>query len=937
MKRSPWWAGVLVVACSNPPPTPADAGTDSARDAPEDASDATLPTTREELPIAATERLAGLDGPVDVVVDRYGWPHLRARTLRDAAYVQGVLAARDRMAQMDILRRLSSGTLAEAFGVLSAGAIESDLAVRTIGFRRVAEASWRELPPGRTRTALEAYARGVNAYLAEIRSGAREAPEATELVVNERTPDWSPVDSLTFGRYQSYALSYDADQDINVSTSLDRARQTWETADPMSAPERYARRGFAQDYLRFQPPQPTAIVPGFGRPMGMASTFVPEVTRPLVPRAVYARTEVFFSRLREAVAYLGLEDRGSNNWVVAPSASANGHAMIANDPHLSLRSPPVFYGVHLEVTEGPDRVNVAGVTFPGVPGVVIGFNDRVAWGVTTAGYDVTDVYAETVVPGAAGAPDSVRFQDRDVPLQVLTERVPNGRGGAVELRVELVPHHGPLVPTIRDGRVVPRTGTRALSVRWTGHQPSNEVGAFVGLMYARSTAEGRDAQRLFGVGAQIFVIADVDGNALYSSHAVIPSRAPGARTWDPRSNPTGTTPCAVLPGDGSAEWVGVLPPEQIPNATLSPALPFVVTANNDPSGTTFDNNPLNDGPHLGCAFASGWRAERIVQRLTMAGPRVSMADMESIQNEHTVLLAGRFRPFLQAALGRLDAEWAAAGTHPDLGPLAAQTLPRADRLRDAVRRVQAWSLDGASGADYDAPEPERRDAVATAIFHAWIAKAVQRTFSDELSVMGGSFGNRLGALLFLLEHPQDAATRDPATEQSVLFDDLTTPAVRESRDHILLLALDQALAELQRLTMTDAMDRWLWGNLHTVRFGSFVPGPGEVLSIPPTTHPMFPRGFPRPGGLDVVDASDPGLSGTSFSYGNGPVQRFVVELDPAGPRALNALPGGQHIDLRSPHHADEAELWRTNRRHPVPFSERDIARAAERRLRFLPQ
>ncbi|MBI5515638.1 MAG: penicillin acylase family protein [Deltaproteobacteria bacterium] len=927
----------VVLGCSSDPPAPTDAGRDSARDATEDTADASLPNTREEVPVSATERLAGLDGPVDVVIDRYGWPHIRATTLRDGAYVQGVLAARDRMAQMDILRRLSSGTLAEAFGVLSAGAIESDFAVRTIGFRRVAEVMWRDMPPGRQRTALEAYARGVNAYLAEIRSAAREAPEATDLVVNERTPDWTPVDSLTFGRYQSYALSYDADQDINVSASLDRARMTWETADPMLAPERYARRGWAQDYIRFQPPQPTAIVAGFGRPMGMASTFVPEVFRPRVPRGVYARTEVFFDRLREAVSYLGLEDRGSNNWVVAPTASANGHAMIANDPHLALRSPPVFYGVHLEVTDGPDRVNVAGVTFPGVPGVVIGFNDRVAWGVTTAGYDVTDVYAETLVPGAAGAPDSVRFMGRDVPLQVITERVPNGRGTMVELRVEVVPHHGPLVPTIRDGRVVPRTGERALSVRWTGHQPTNEIGAFVGLMYARSAAEGRTAQRLFGVGAQNFVIADVDGNALYASHAVIPVRSPGARTYDARMNPTGTSPCAVLPGDGTAEWAGELTPEQIPGATLSPALPFVVTANNDQTGTTFDNNPLNDGVHLGCSFASGWRAERIVQRLTMAGPRISMADMESTQNEHTVLLAGRFRPFLQSALGRLDAEWATAGTHRDLTPLAEMTRPRADRLRDAVRRVMAWSLDGASGADYDATDAERRDAVASSIFHAWIAKAVQRTFSDELSAMGGSFGNRLWALLYLLEHPMEAATRDPMTNESVLFDDLTTTGARESRDHVLLLALDQGLAELQRLTMTDTMDRWLWGNLHTVRFSSFVPGPGEVLSIPPSTHPMFPRGFPRPGGLDVVDASDPGLSGTSFSYGNGPVQRFVVELDPAGPRAFNALPGGQHIDLRSPHHADEAELWRTNRRHPVPFLDRDVARAAERRMRFMPQ
>ncbi len=937
MRRTKAFLGLLALSsCSdNTAPTPtADAG-------PRDASvaiDAPAGSVAS-LPIRQTTRLPGMDGPVDVAVDIHGWSHIRATTLRDAIYVQGYLQARERMAQMDILRRLGSGTLGEAFGVVSSAAIGQDLAFRAIGLRRAAVAMWARLqtqPSGaRTRVALTAFSAGVNQYLREIRSGRTETPPSTELVVGDTTPDWTEIDSLVIGRYQSYSLSYSADTEIANSQLIDAVRTTFAGANPTTDAARYARRAMAQDVLVWRPPSDTAVVPDFYLARtGMPQVFRPAAQRPVLSPGLYERVTPFFRHVREGLAIWGDESRGSNNWVVTPALTRNGRPLLANDPHLALRAPAIWWGTHVTVTGGPDAVDVAGTTFPGVPGVVIGFNQRIAWGVTTAYYDVTDVYLETITAGVGGAPDTVLFDGRQVPIQVLTEQVPDGAGGNVAARLEVVPHHGPIVPEIVNGRIVRRTSNRALSIRWTGHEATDEFGTFLGLSYARNVEEARAAIAGFGVGAQNFVFADADGNTGYASQAVIPQRAAGALTWR-ADNPEGTNPCTVLPGTGEAEWTGTVPPAQIPQAVGSATRPFIVTGNNDQVGATRDGNPFDATVYLGCGYASGWRAERITQRLQMAGTQMTIEDMQAVQGDHTVLAGGRFRPFLISAFARLEAEWTTPGAHPDLAALALTLRPRADRLRDAAMRVQAWTLDGASGVESDATPAQQRDAVATTIFHGWMSRVLRGTFADETTVLRVSGFDSIRAALHLLEHPNELRARTPAGE-SVLWDDLATTGVTETRDVILLRSLDGAMADLERLTTTADVTRWLWGTVHTVRFSSLIPGTDSTLSIPPTTDPIFPRGFPRPGGIDVVDASGPGLGGSNYAFGSGASQRFSVEPGPDGPHAFNALPGGQSIDTGSPHFRDEAELWRSNRTHAVPYREAEIVAEATSRWRFEP-
>jgi penicillin amidase len=932
---------LALVGCSSSTP-PTDAGTDTPtvpHDVTPDVSVEGIPAPVAAHPLSdPLERLAGLDGTVDVVYDRMGWPHIYATSLRDAAVVQGYVMARDRMPQMEMLRRVASGTLAERFGVLSADLVDRDLAARVLGLRRAANTIWERTQPGRSRTLLEYFARGVNRYLQDVREGRTRLPPGTELVIDQSTPEWTPVDSLVIGRYQSYSLSYDANDDIGHTLFIERATQRFARADAMMRPAFAARRELVADALRWRQLTNTAVVGDFfPATSGMMFRYVPEVDRPLLGEGLYRETARFVDLAREIAEFWGDETRGSNNWVVHPMASMSGHALLANDPHLSLTAPAIWWGSHLTVTRGADAVDVAGTTFPGIPGVIIGFTPRLAWGVTTAGYDVTDVYVETVTPGMNGQPDTVRFNGTQVPIQVMTEAVPTGTGTYMA-RFEYVPHHGIIVPTIRNGMIVPRTGTRALTIKWTGAEPTSEIDAFLNVAYTQTAAEAKMAVRAFGVGAQNWVIADVMGNVEYTSHANIPVRAAGALTWSP-TNLAGTNPCTILPGSGEAEWTGNLAPERIPQATGGPMRPWIATANNDQAGVTFDGNPFDAPAYLGCLFDRGWRAERIAERLRSLGTRMTLDDMRALQGDSTVLAGGRFRPFLMQAMARLEAEWTLAGTHRDLSTLATTLRPRQERLREAARRMMEWSLDGASGVEATATPAQVRDAVGASLFHGWIGQVLNGAFNDEITALNEgetdrvSF-DRLRMALFLLEQPMNARTRDMSTGQSVLWDDLSTADVNETRDVILLRALDSTLAGLEMAFSTADMAMWRFGRLHTVRFGSIIPGPGAALSIPREGDMMFPRGFPRPGGFDVVDASGPGLGGFNFSFGSGASQRLVVELDPMGPRAFPASPGGQSANTGSANFRDGAELWRMNQYHPVHIKVADVVGAATRHLRF---
>ncbi len=384
---------------------------------------------------------------------------------------------------------------------------------------------------------------------------------------------------------------------------------------------------------------------------------------------------------------------GTNAWAVSGAHSASGHALLANDPHLPLSSPSMLMGVHLVVTEGPDALDVTGTAFPGVPGVVFGHNAHVAWGICNAMFDQMDVYQE---------PDPVAFETR-------VERIATGLGNWRDVEVREVPLHGPMLP-----------GT-SLSVRWVALEPTHEVDGLLALLYTRDVGEARAAVKPIEAPGMAFVFADSHGDIAFQMVGRVPIR------------PRGTNPSMVLPGDGSAEWLGDVPVEQLPHAGTQP---FIAAANNDPAGLSADGDPFDAPVYLGYDWSEGFRAERITQRLAALDGRATREDMEAIQADTVMLVAKRFAPWFPSSL-------------------------------------RGW--------DFDA----RADAVEPTMFHAWLVRLEDAAIGDELEKASVTLGakQKLVAVLAMLERG------------SPLWDDVRTADVVETRDDILARVADGLPAE----------------------------------------------------------------------------------------------------------------------------------------------
>ncbi len=899
-----------------------------------------------KLPVDERLEVPGLTGPVDAVRDVDGRYHIYATTMADAMRVEGYLVARDRHVQLDFLRRLASGRIAELLGGLDASLVEGDIAFRHIGLRRVAEAQWATAD-GEVREVLEAFTAGVNARFDELRGGQVPLANGINVIEPSAFEPWTPVDSLTIGRLQTWLLSYDADADIADTALLDDMRAVFN----LDAGGLLARRaGIEQDVLRFAPPELATTIGGSGA-IGEAKALRPEQQTPMAtvpvpfsrPAALLDPLEGYRKAVEKGRAFLtGGGSFGSNNWAVAPERSATGYAMVASDPHLSLSSPAVFWPVSIHVAHTDDAdadrdLDVAGLAFPGIPGIILGHNRHVAWGATVANHDVSDAYQETVVEGG------VRFNGQTVPFEIIEERIGDGRGGEVVYAVQVVPHHGPIVPVIEGGQVVPaKAGDTAFSVRWTGLEPTHELRAVLGLWRAKNVDEARQALDDFGTGGQNWMLGDVEGNIAWTSHALVPYRSPGALAWDPQTY-QGTIPGFVLPGDGTAEWEGFWDDDAVPWAK-NPAQGYLSTANQDLVGTTLDNDPTNDlqadgtSGYLSSRYVNGYRQRRIVERIEGAAEPLTLDDMSSIQGDNTSALGRRLVPGLLLALDNAIAHATGDGVYADL--TAVTSLPgwNTDQMRDIRTTLAVWGdqieFSAEAGVSYDDNTPLPLDdgrgyaGRATLVFNVWLVRVLAYTFGDEFAELNrprGSGRHYVRAFMHLVQSdPAATATYDADSGDSALWDDLNTPDV-ETRQERMVRAMVDALVWLGA---KGGPDQWRWGFFHTVAFEPLSPTFG-ALRIPTMVDPVFQDGFPRPGDVAGVDAStyrhnyavddDP-----SFAYGSGPTQRFVIELRPDRPVVRNALPGGAVWDAESRFLSNQAERWRRNETLPVPFVEDEV-------------
>ncbi|MDQ7842550.1 MAG: penicillin acylase family protein [Armatimonadota bacterium] len=493
----------------------------------------------------------GLEEPVEVLRDRWGVPHLVARNAYDLFFAQGFVHAQDRLWQMEFNRRVASGRLSEIFGATT---LSTDRFLRTVGLRRAAEAEW-PIQDEEARAAARAYADGVNAFLRL--AGSRLPVEFT--LLRFRPDPWTPVDSLAFAKLMAWVLSG------NWESEILRAHLA----------------------ARFGPDGMRALMPPY-----------PANHPVIVPRTDFAdfRSPAVLRLLEAAPSRRGV---GSNNWVVSSARTDTGAPLLANDPHLEAGMPSIWYEMHLQ----GGGFNVIGATFPGTPGVVIGHNEHIAWGVTNAGPDVQDLYIERFHPAD---PTRYLFRGRWERAAVVEERiVVRGRREPEVLTVRIT-RHGPVLNAVVEGL------PSFLALRWTALTPGKILSSLGRLNRARNWREFREALRDWTVPAQNFVYADREGNIGYQLPGRIPLRARG----------DGLLP---VPGwTGEYEWVGEIPFDRLPS-WFNPERGYLVTANNRIV-------PPSYRYLLGLEWDPGFRAQRI-EAMLREKPRLGLPDFQRIQND----------------------------------------------------------------------------------------------------------------------------------------------------------------------------------------------------------------------------------------------------------------------------------------------------------------
>ncbi|GIG61316.1 penicillin amidase [Longispora fulva] len=527
-------------------------------------------------------RLAGLSAPVTVRWDAHGIPQVYATTSGDLFRAQGYLHATERFWEMDFRRHVTAGRLAELFG---AGQVDTDKYLRTMGWRRVAEAEYAAATP-ETRGFLDAYAAGVNTWLADHDAGTASLEYSVLGLQNGDyvIEKWSPVDSLAWLKAMAWDLRG------NMDDELTRAQLTAGGMDRARVEELYP----AYPEARHAPIVPTAGTVADGR-------YTAEPPPP-APRSLIRDLSEGIEKVAAATRATGLDADGigSNSWVVAGSRTKSGKPMLANDPHLSPSMPGIWYQMGLHCPSC--GFDVAGFTFSGVPGVVIGHNGRIAWGFTNLDPDVTDLYLEKL--------DGDRYQvdGQWLDLDKRTEVLKVAGGDPVTITVRST-KHGPLMSDTSK-EMATAAGVYGMALRWTALDPGHTIDALFAIDRASDWESFRTAASKFEVPSQNIVYADVDGNIGYQAPGRVPVRGKGDGRYP-------------APGwESDYDWKSFIPFAELPNE-YNPARGYVVTANQEVIGAGYPRMLTHD-------WAFGYRSQRITD-LLLASDKLDAAAIGRIQ------------------------------------------------------------------------------------------------------------------------------------------------------------------------------------------------------------------------------------------------------------------------------------------------------------------
>lgn len=838
-----------------------------------------LVTYRSLPQTSGTLHISALTGDVTVIRDKAGIANIYADSPHDLFLAQGYIHAQERLWQMEVWRHISAGRLSELFGKTS---LDTDRFVRTLDWRGAAERDLEALSP-EARAALDDYAAGVNAWL-DVHRGSLGLPFVVTALqsgsggIGGYDPEpWTALDSVAWQKVQSWDLGG------NLQSEIFRMLADKQLGDPAKTDELFPP---------YRAGAPVITPAGASASTPASTTATAEVAAAGAPGdalasaddsagwrrvAALSATVLRWAGLDGGGGMAGDHGVGSNNWVVSAGKSASGGALLANDPHLGIGMPSVWYinGLHCRKVSKACPYDVVGVSFPGVPLVVLGHNARIAWGATNVDPDVQDLFIERADPNNAA---NYLFRGKSVPFTVRREQI-KVAGGKAETLVVRETGHGPILNAV-DDRL---TDAPLLALRWTATaETDGTFEAIFRLNTAASFADFRDALRGYGSPSQNFVYADVDGHIGYQLPGSIPIRAGGGRGDRP-----------VRGDDGRHEWQGRIPFEELPSQ-LDPRSGLIVSANNAPVPDSY--------PHyLGEEWDPGYRAAQILARLKdLGGNGLTPRDLRLVQLDTTVRRAALVIPKL------------------------AEVAPTTTDGRAVLDAIRAWDHD----CDVDS-----RGCAAYVAFELRLGGAI---FDDDLGPLAREYvgsGASWQQTIRLLDNPDSGWWDDTSTDDvHETARDIIARALDRAGGELRAAigspaawrwgAIHHAVFQEQTLGASGI------GPLESyLNRGPFeVPGAaGAILNTYYDTARAYPDPYDKdfkPVGIDHV-----------FDVSTLPSFRLTIDMsDLDGARIIQTT--GQSGNPFDGHYGDMIETWVSGETVALPFTRQAVDKAAAATMTF---
>ncbi|MER5790766.1 penicillin acylase family protein [Streptomyces sp. NPDC001980] len=858
--------------------------------------------------------LEGLSGPVTVKRDGYGIPQIYASTDEDLFMAQGYVQAQDRFYEMDVRRHMTSGRLSEMFGK---GQVKNDEFLRTMGWDRVAKEEYDTKLSDSTKKYLQAYSKGVNAYL-QGKDGKDISLEYAALgFVNDYKPEqWTPVDSVSWLKAMAWDLRGNMDDEI------DRALMT-SRLGPQQIKDLYPDYPYSRNQPIVQEGQYDEVTKTFEQSdstsgSGTSTDTSGSSTSSSTGSALTSQLESLYNVLDDVPTAVGVNGQGigSNSWVVSGKYTITNKPLLANDPHLSASLPSVWYqmGLHCTTISSKCQYDVTGYTFAGMPGVVIGHNADIAWGMTNSGVDVTDLYLEKL------SGDGYLYDGKTKPFTTRTETIKVAGGASKKIVVRQTADGMPLLSD-RDDELV-QVGKKAsvdtaapdrgdgygIALRWTALDPGTTMDAVFALDKASDWSSFRDAAAQFDVPSQNLIYADTKNNIGYT----LPGRIPTRSSVDDGSIPA--------PGwDSKYKWTGFIKQDELPYE-YNPKRGYIVTANQ--AVIDKDKYPYT----LTTDWGYGTRSQRItdlIESKIKDGGKISTDDMRQMQTDNSSEIAKLLVPkLLKINLDDKD-------------------------VREAQKLLEGW--------DYT----QDADSAAAAYFNAVWRNILKLAFGNklpkELRVKGQCLWvDRVDStgpvdedtkVRECGERDADQAQPDGGDRWFEVVRNLMdkpnsdwwkTPAGAGDRpkadnmDELFKRAMIDARWELTAKLGKD-IDTWSWGRLHRL----FLKNQTLGTDGPAVVQYILNRGpWKLSGGEATVDAT-----GWNAAGGYGvvwvPSMRMVVNLDDLDKSKWINLTGASGHAFSS-HYTDQTSKWADGELLPWSFSDKAVDKSTSDTLVLKP-